>query len=129
MLADAISSFAIIIGVMRAGYTPFLLSPRNSAAATAHLLADTQAEHILLGRDQPLQDLAAEALQILQGDPKYSDLPKLPTTSLVPLFEDIYRPVDEASELLPPAKPDPRSVAVIVHSSGKCLSFGSKRLC
>lgn len=115
---------------MRAGFVPFLISPRNSAVAVAHLLADTGTCHILLGHDQPIQDLASEALNILRNDSKYKTLHALPDVSLVPLFDDIYRPVDEPFELLPPSKPDPRSLAVIVHSSGSLgltASFSTER--
>lgn len=84
----------------------------------AHLLADTGACHVLLGHDQPIRDLASDALKILREDPKHETLAELPDVSLVPLFDDIYRPVEEAFELLPPAKFDPGSCAVIVHSSG-----------
>lgn len=115
---ETISSFTLIVGIIRAGFVPFLISPRNSAPAIAHLLADTRANHVLVGHDQPIRDLASEAMNILQRDPKYSDLPALPEVSSIPLFDDIYRPMEEPFKLLPPMKPDPASPAVIVHSSG-----------
>lgn len=118
---DTISFFTLIVGVIRAGCVPFLISPRNSAAAVARLVADTGTCHILLGHDQPIQDLASEALSIFKNDPKHRSPPALPEVSLVPLFDDMYRPTEEPFERLPPTKFDPRSLAVIVHSSGSLV--------
>lgn len=70
-------------------------------------------------------------MNILREDPKYKALPVLPNVSLVPLFDEIYRPADEPFELLPPLRPDPRSLAVIVHSSGEfgsIVSFSANRI-
>ncbi|KAK0201032.1 putative aminoadipate reductase [Desarmillaria ectypa] len=47
VLTDTILYHAIFFGLMKAGHTPYLLSPRNSAAATAKLLQDVGSRHLM----------------------------------------------------------------------------------
>ncbi|KAK0463067.1 putative aminoadipate reductase [Desarmillaria tabescens] len=46
-LTDTILYYALFFGLMKAGHTPYLLSPRNSAAATAKLLQDVGSRHLM----------------------------------------------------------------------------------
>ncbi|KAG7447195.1 acetyl-CoA synthetase-like protein [Guyanagaster necrorhizus] len=46
-LTDTIFYHALFLGLMKAGHTPYLLSPRNSAAATAKLLQDVGSRHLV----------------------------------------------------------------------------------
>ena len=103
------------MGIQRAGFTAFPISPRNSPVAIAHLLTKTRTTHVLVGVEQALQDLVETSLKMIT-DPEFA----CPTTSQLPLFEDLYvTPASHAFEPLPPVKPTMDSVACIMHSSGK----------
>ncbi|KAK0478796.1 putative aminoadipate reductase [Armillaria novae-zelandiae] len=47
VVTDTILYHALFFGLMKAGHTPYLLSPRNSAAATAKLLQDVGSRHLV----------------------------------------------------------------------------------
>lgn len=47
VVTDTILYHALFFGLMKAGHTPYLLSPRNSAAATAKLLQDVGSRHLM----------------------------------------------------------------------------------
>ena len=101
-------------GIIRAGHTVFPISPRNSAPAIAHLLTKTGTQHVFVGSESALQDLAAMSLELM----KDSGTP-LPAIQGIPLFETLYpRDLDESYEPLPKFKPDWNDPAVIMHSSG-----------
>jgi acyl-CoA synthetase (AMP-forming)/AMP-acid ligase II len=105
-----------VMGIIRAGYTAFPISQRNSAAAVAHLLSATNVTHMLVGEEQSMQSLANAALEIMK-----TSLTKIPATSLMPHFEDIYIEEAEATfRLLPPTRPQLIEPAIIFHSSGEC---------
>lgn len=115
-LIDTVSFFTLIHGIIRAGYTPFPLSPRNSPAAIAHLLAKTGATHMFVSEDPSMQALSAGSLKMLagQGGQKVERLP-------TPFFDELYqpRPEEDARPLPPLAKADLSAAGVILHSSGK----------
>ena len=112
---DTITYFTLIAGVIRAGYTVFPISPRNSAQAIAHLLAKTDTSHLFVGAEASLQELAAASLDGLSRE-RDAKLPKLST---MPLFEDLYLDDHETTfKPLPSYKPDWNDSAFIVHSSG-----------
>ncbi|KAH9912112.1 acetyl-CoA synthetase-like protein [Fomitopsis serialis] len=85
--SDAIPYATLMMGIMRAGYTPFPLSARNSAVAVAHLLAKTNVVHIFVGLHQAMQDLNAEACEILKSQYSYSTALGV---SPMPVFNDFY---------------------------------------
>ncbi|KAH9834865.1 uncharacterized protein C8Q71DRAFT_797672 [Rhodofomes roseus] len=85
--SDAIPYATLMMGIMRAGYTPFPLSARNSAAAIAHLLAQSNAVHIFVGLDQAMRDLTVEACELLKSQYGYVTVPG---TSSMPVFDDFY---------------------------------------
>lgn len=102
-------------GIIRAGHTVFPISPRNSAPAVAHLLIKTGTEHVFVGPESSLQDLAAASLGIMQD--AGSSAPAIET---IPAFESLFDAgSDEGFEPLPQFKPDWNDPAVIMHSSGK----------
>lgn len=103
----------ILLGVQRAGFTPFAVSPRNSATAVAHLLTKTQADVVLVGPEPAMQDLAAAAFEIMRS----ADTP-LPHQALLPLFHEIYLDVAMPFEPLPPTKWSLDDPGIILHSSG-----------
>ena len=115
VLLDTITYFTTMVGIVRAGYAVFPISPRNSPEAVADLLSKTAATHILVGAEQSLQDLTASALQVMAAN----CAAPLPHYSPMPSFEDIY--VDDSDhdfKPLPPFKPDWCDPAIIMHSSG-----------
>ncbi|KIK57001.1 hypothetical protein GYMLUDRAFT_247275 [Collybiopsis luxurians FD-317 M1] len=116
---DPITYFALVEGIMRAGFTPFPISTRNSDAAVAHLLKITESKHLFVSPDVAMQGLAAKALStlaqedgVVNGEVGKKQIDILPT----PIFQDLF----EANTLnLEPSGPaDMESVAIIVHSSG-----------
>ncbi|KAJ8503287.1 hypothetical protein ONZ45_g10992 [Pleurotus djamor] len=112
--SDTITYFTLIAATVKAGLVPFLISPRNSPAAVAHLLSVTQTAHVLVGAEAALHSVFEAALKLLQEkDPR---LP-IPAHSLVPSFDELYTS-DDAYVPLPPHKPNLSSLAVILHSSG-----------
>ncbi|KAJ8503284.1 hypothetical protein ONZ45_g10995 [Pleurotus djamor] len=118
--SDTITYFTLIAATVKAGFVPFLISPRNSPAAVAHLLSVTHTAHVLVGVEAALHSVFEAALKLLHDkDPR---LP-LPAQSPTPTFDDLYI-VDETYVPLPLHKPDLNSLAVLLHSS----DFGSRDL-
>ena len=105
-----------VMGIIRAGYTAFPISQRNSAAAVAHLLSATNVTHMLVGEEQSMQSLANAALEIMK-----TSSTKMPATSLMPHFKDIYiEEADATFRPLPANRPQLIEPAIIFHSSGEC---------
>ncbi|ESK93540.1 hypothetical protein Moror_1627, partial [Moniliophthora roreri MCA 2997] len=53
-------------GLMRANYVLFPISPRNSAIAVAHLVAQAKVGHVLVCAEDPTRELLDIALNILK---------------------------------------------------------------
>ncbi|TBU32715.1 acetyl-CoA synthetase-like protein [Dichomitus squalens] len=108
---DTITYSIIQLGIMRAGYTMFLISPRNVPAAVADMLRKTECRHLLLSSDALVQDLAKKALAELNGV----------TLHDVPTFEQLF-PADASVDGLStedlPATLDINGLCMILHSSG-----------
>lgn len=115
-LVDTISYFTLIHGIIRAGYAPFPLSPRNSPAAIAHLLSKTECTHMFVSEDPSMQGLSAGSLKVLAGQGGHH-VERLP----VPFFDEVYAPQsDEEALSIPKAKKvDLTSPGLILHSSGR----------
>jgi acyl-CoA synthetase (AMP-forming)/AMP-acid ligase II len=117
-LVDTITYFTLIHGIIRAGYVPFPLSPRNSPAAIAHLLAKTECKHIFLSEDPSMQGLAAGSLKILagQGDHQVKRI-------VTPFFDELYesRPKEDSIPIPKTKGVDLAGPGLILHSSGKTL--------
>ena len=111
-VADSATSFALVLGIIRAGYVAFPISTRNSVPAVAHLLAKSGTDHLVVGPEAPYQNLARDALRALERDGG-----RVPHTSTMPVYEDLYGEGLER-ELLPDYKADMRDVALYLHSSG-----------
>ena len=102
-------------GICRAGYTSFPISTRNSAVAVAHLLKQTSAGYIFVSGDEPIQNLAKTALDLLKG---MDVMP--PIMRLVPSFEELYPKGDDPSfEYLPSMDVCWDDPIIILHSSGR----------
>ncbi|KAG7451555.1 acetyl-CoA synthetase-like protein [Guyanagaster necrorhizus] len=99
--ADSITFLTVVSGIIRAGYTAFPISTRNSPAAIAHLLGSTRCKYLFVNADSAMQEIAH-----LQDGIKLIPMPT---------FEDLYLKND--SEPLPYV-PDWKQIALIIHSSG-----------
>ncbi|ETW75335.1 hypothetical protein HETIRDRAFT_461285 [Heterobasidion irregulare TC 32-1] len=111
--ADSMTYVATMIGIIRAGYCAFLVSPRNSPPAIAHLLSITQSDFLLTSADTVTQDIVHKAVDILQkngGTIAVRDIPR---------FEELFHDVAVSFEPLPQMQtPSMDDVAIILHSSG-----------
>ena len=102
------------MGIMHLGHAAFFISPRNSAAAVAHLLSEVGATHMIVGIEDNLKNNANAALEELKGKGA-----NVPDVSQVPTFHDIYEPSLRSDfKLLPRTKIDIRDRSVILHTSG-----------
>lgn len=114
-ILDTITFFTVIAGIIRAGYTAFPISTRNSPAAVAHLLQKVNVAHVLVGAESALQALIAESLTLVKDQAQ-------PPTSPMLSFSDIYPAEDhELFVPLPPVKHGADDASYILHSSGSCL--------
>ncbi|KAK0201251.1 NRPS-like enzyme [Desarmillaria ectypa] len=100
--ADSITFLTVVAGIIRAGYTAFPISTRNSPAAVAHLLESTGCKNVFVSADPAMQEVA----RMQDG------IKAIP----MPTFEDLYLKSD--SEPLPHVRPDWEQLALILHSSG-----------
>lgn len=101
---------------IRANYVIFPISPRNSPAAVAHLVAKARVKHVLIGHEPAMLELMNAALNILKTDP----LADVPDVSYAPLFEDLF--LEDSPLISPDTLPyeynGPDETACIMHSSG-----------
>jgi acyl-CoA synthetase (AMP-forming)/AMP-acid ligase II len=104
------------VGILRAGFSVFPISPRNSPEAVAHLLKKTGSSYLLVGGEPILQKLANTALELLRADGH----PEIPSSHM-PHFEDLYPEDGSDSEFksYPAVKFDPEATSLILHSSGQ----------
>ncbi|KAF7341779.1 NRPS-like enzyme [Mycena sanguinolenta] len=104
---------SLVVGTVRAGYTVFPLSTRNSDAAIAHLIAESGMKHLLISQDSHMQDIACKANALLNArNIKIGILP-------IPTYEEISDTQHTDLDALPPLQPIPdERVLVIAHSSG-----------
>lgn len=112
---DSITYSTLVTGVQYAGFTPFPISPRNSHAAVVHLINKAFVSHIIV--EESCRGLLEDAFQSLKSD---LTSPSMPTTSVAPVFEDLYVSSDSAQGEASVAFETPAwdSNAIIIHSSG-----------
>ena len=114
---DTATYATIELGVLRAGFTIFPISPRNSPEAVAHLLKKTGSSHLLVGGEPKFRNLAATSLELLRADGH----PEIHFCDM-PHFGDLY-PHDDSDkqfEDYPAVRFDPDAPSLILHSSGQC---------
>ncbi|KAF8635353.1 hypothetical protein AX17_003937, partial [Amanita inopinata Kibby_2008] len=113
--ADNVPYFFNNMAVIRAGYTLFTISSRNSPAAVAHLITKVGVKYVLVGREPAMANLVTETSKVLKSE--YSSFPE-PEFSSLPTFEELF--ADDPTELEPPpfgrVKPD--DLVLYCHSSG-----------
>ena len=111
---DTISYFTLLAGICRAGFIAFPISPRNSPAAIAHLLAKVGVSYMIVGPEDALRTLATASLDLLKAT---GAVP--PTVFPLPSFEEIYPDsLDSNFAFLPPLTTRWDDPVIIVHSSG-----------
>jgi acyl-coenzyme A synthetase/AMP-(fatty) acid ligase len=104
-----------MMSIMRANCIPFPVSPRNSAAAVAHLMSKVHVKYLFVGREQAMIDLATNALEILV---KESSSATPPTVTPVPIFEDLFLSEQAMDDDVIPYRRKPDDIAIYLHSSG-----------
>ena len=114
---DAIPFVTTILGMIRANCAAFPISPRNSPAAVAHLLDKIGPRHILVGREQAMQDLVAQSLDILRSQYGMESEIKL---SPMLTYSDLYLSGEATTvEDVPYTRQSSDIPALIMHSSGQ----------
>lgn len=115
--SDAIPFVTTILGVIRANCVAFPISPRNSPAAVAHLLDKVGARHILVGREQAMQDLVAQSLEVSKS--QYGTVVEAGLSSML-TFADLYSSGEAIGpEDVPYERQESDVPALIMHSSGQ----------
>lgn len=94
---------------------PFLISPRNSAIAVAHLLKEVKCNYIWV-TEGSLIELANEALAINASFKIQTHLKKFPSLDDLFHVEPSNVPTSYDDSFVPPS-----TRMVIVHSSGVCI--------
>lgn len=109
--SESTSYISTVLGILRAGYVAFPISPRNSPLAIAHLLTSVSATHILVSSDPSIQSQYNDTFGLLQNGLELQKI-EMPThETLFKGYELEFRPV-------PMAKLDINSIACIYHTSG-----------
>nr|GAT44741.1 acetyl-CoA synthetase-like protein [Mycena chlorophos] len=113
--SDQITYLTTLGGLLLAGLVPFLISPRNSDAAIAHLLRSTECTHLLVNEADASTCKLAEAVQARMAEGRDGL-----TVSLLslPSYEEIFRDDSAVVTPLPKLKVADDDVAAIMHSSG-----------
>ncbi|KIY43717.1 acetyl-CoA synthetase-like protein [Fistulina hepatica ATCC 64428] len=119
--SDPITTFTTVLGMMRAGMTVYLISPRNSAIAIAHILTAKNVRHFILSSEPHVQQLGREALEEMKTS-KGIDV----DVFAMPHFKDLYHSAPanisatgpSAFDSLPARSDGLDDPMFIVHSSG-----------
>ncbi|CAL1709823.1 unnamed protein product [Somion occarium] len=113
---DSITYFSSMMGVVRAGFTAFLISPRNGPDAVAHLIRKTQSQVLFTSSEAGIQTLAKKAIALLSNSTEEPlTIPQYP----MPVFEDLYSSGGDPSlDTFPKQIYDLDAPAYILHSSG-----------
>lgn len=114
---DTLLYVAIHLGLMKAGYVPFPISPRNSVPAIANLLKKTNCHHVVTNLTTlgPLVAAAATQLKAEDHEVSIDDIPSLQTA--FPLLSN-EKQEDPFQEYPEPEHFDVNDVALYLHSSG-----------
>lgn len=114
---DTVTYFTAFVSVQRADCILFVISPRNSPAAVAHLLNKVAVDHLVVGREPAMKNLVSESLELLKTS--YPDA-KIPDQSPMLTYDELYlssTPAPSPSSLpLTNTKRD--DLAMYFHSSG-----------
>ncbi|EJD40563.1 acetyl-CoA synthetase-like protein [Auricularia subglabra TFB-10046 SS5] len=104
-VADTITYSTLTMGLVRAGFVPFLPSPRVSPEVLAQLLDKAGVTHVFHSRD-------AATTKLAEAGTAHRAVRLLPLPTFADLFEGTLAPPP------PPVKPHMYDAAAIIHSSG-----------
>ncbi|KAF9527250.1 putative aminoadipate reductase [Crepidotus variabilis] len=118
-LSDAVLYQAVFIGIMRAGFIPFPMSPRNTAAAIIKLMKESSAHRLLTTRET-LKSLVNDIeQQISVTDPEYKiSVEEMPSLNILypklgcETIEDAFTPYPAGPRL------SLNDTLLYLHSSG-----------
>ncbi|KAJ7161958.1 hypothetical protein C8R43DRAFT_1233492 [Mycena crocata] len=114
---DTISYCMLVASIMRAGLTPFFISPRTAAVGLADLLAQTNSAAVYISPDSNLLSVLSEAL-VIWG--KETQIPVFDA----PTFDHLHQNLDLYLEPLEPLQVAPMDrTALILHTSGSTSIF------
>ncbi|KDR72498.1 hypothetical protein GALMADRAFT_158718 [Galerina marginata CBS 339.88] len=120
--ADTISTFTLLVGMLRLGIIGFPISPRFSAPVIAHLLQKTGATDVFVSLESPrVHQLARDSISLVVSQSNGEKAEEI-RIHPVPLFSDIYRkdlpfePIRKKNYAL-------SSTALIVHSSNSSSEY------
>ncbi|EGO19943.1 hypothetical protein SERLADRAFT_418199 [Serpula lacrymans var. lacrymans S7.9] len=120
---DIVHYQTVLMGLIKAGFVPFPISPRNPPAAIVNLLKRTSCHHMIMTQ-QPLHALLngiKSELGSAQSGPEASTFDL--TVQDVPSFADLYPKLgceteSDPFEPVPPVPARLNDVALYLHSSG-----------
>ncbi|KIK61185.1 hypothetical protein GYMLUDRAFT_43259 [Collybiopsis luxurians FD-317 M1] len=114
-VADTISYYTLILGIMHLGFTPFPISTRNSALGVAHLLKKAEVVQLYVSNDSAMQKLAHDALRHMKesGDDSPDIINMVHSTQL---YHSKHDPESDPEKLKGNMSLD--SITMILHSSG-----------
>lgn len=108
-----ITAWASVTGIIRAGYTVLLLSPRNSPPALAHLLKSTKCRMLVHSTDKFIEEVLAETLELLRES---GEAPM--SLCHLPGYSETYGRQDHVQPLPRLSNVHSNDLAVILHTSG-----------
>ncbi|KAH9943386.1 acetyl-CoA synthetase-like protein [Epithele typhae] len=111
-LADSITYTTTCLGIVRAGYTKFVISQRNVPAALVDMFRKTDCRHVLASSDSTIQTIMAAVLK------EMDDVTVIPMPSYRELFPESAPEDDLAQSDDLPKEFDMHSSPIIMHSSG-----------
>ena len=115
------------MGIIRAGLVAFPISTRNSAIGIATLLFKTNCTHLFVSEDAAMQNLARNALDLLQSENEFKGYPKVNKLTL-PSFDYLFPEKDDNFTPLEKLKVASLGIpALILHSSGSLNFFDFSR--
>ncbi|TCD61298.1 putative NRPS-like protein biosynthetic cluster [Steccherinum ochraceum] len=111
---DYITFLLVLMGMLRLGHNVFIVSPRNSPAAVAHLLVEIGVTHLVVGPEEGIRNSSQIALTELADKGL-----NVPEVSVMPTPDEIFN-LSTASDFsfLPPVQMKLSDPAIVLHTSG-----------
>ncbi|TCD63228.1 putative NRPS-like protein biosynthetic cluster [Steccherinum ochraceum] len=111
---DYITYLFVLMGMLRLGHSVFIVSPRNSPAAVAHLLAEVGVTYLIVGPEEGNRTSSKLALKELADKGL-----NVPGVSVMPTPDEVFN-LSAASNftLLPPMEIKLSDPAILLHTSG-----------
>ncbi|TDL17736.1 acetyl-CoA synthetase-like protein [Rickenella mellea] len=110
--SEAISFFCTVVGVMRAGYTVFMVAPSHTPTGLKRLLTEANATHVFVSGEESLQKVAATAAEDAKADGLTIGVHPMPK------FDDLFVGTSADFEAFPQRNYDLDAINLIIHSAG-----------